>query len=351
MTFWADRLTHAVGAANVDAAAEARVVVSPGAPAELADVLRIGAEVGATVVVGADSAARGREVIALDLGRMRSVLHLDETSLLVVAQVGITVEALETMLVERGLTLGPLPSWARERSLGALLSAPRPSEATPRLGRFTQACAGVAALLADGTEIATRVAPRKATGPDLMHALVGARGTLGLLTSVTLRVVRRQETRLEASFKLPSLAAALTAARALLVRGGRPADLTVTAAGTLSLMVDGPEPLAHAERALCESIARGLGGAPVPFAPPPRAQGRPHERALPLEDIDRAVPPPPDAATDAVRVIGWHTGGACLVDLSRPPAPPPAPPPLWAALKRRLDPERRLADWPQSETR
>ena len=59
---------------------------------------------------------------------------------------------------------------------------------SPRLGRFVQACAGVAAILANGTEIATRVAPRKATGPDLMHALVGARGTLGLITSATIRV-------------------------------------------------------------------------------------------------------------------------------------------------------------------
>src|SRR5690242_18050314 len=97
--------------------------------------------------------------------RMHNILHLDETSLLVTAQAGVTFQALEEELAARGLTLGPLPAWARGRTLGALLAAPRPSEAAPRIGRFTRACAGVQGLLPDGTEIATRVAPRKATGP------------------------------------------------------------------------------------------------------------------------------------------------------------------------------------------
>lgn len=341
--FWADRLAHAVGATHVQTAG-GRIVVQPGAPAEIVDVVRIAAEVGA--LVGVVVPAGVGDTITLDLSRMRNVLHVDETSLLVSAQAGVTVDALELLLAERGLTLGPLPAWSRERTLGALLAAPRASEAAPRHGRFVQGCAGIAAILPDGTEIATRLAPRKATGPDLMHAVIGARGTLGIITSATVRVQRRQETRLEASYKLPSAAAALTAARALLVRGGRPADLTVLASGVLSLHVDGPEPLVQAERALCEAIARELGGQPVPFAPPPRATTPPLERAVPLETIDREVLAPSSLVGDAVRVVGWHVGGACVVDVERPAALPAAPHLLWTALKRRLDPERRFASWP-----
>ena len=159
---------------------------------------------------------------------MCNVLHLDETSLVVTAQAGITFDALERALAERGLTIGAVPSWARARTLGALLAAPRPSEASPRLGRFVGGCVGIQALLPDGTEVATRLAPRKATGPDLMHAIVGARGTLGLITAATLRIGRRQETRQSAAFAFPTLPAALSAARALLVRGGRPGELSVS---------------------------------------------------------------------------------------------------------------------------
>jgi FAD/FMN-containing dehydrogenase len=290
---------------------------------------------------------------------MANVLHLDDTSLLVSAQVGITMAALEAQLAERGLTLGALPSWSRERTLGALLSAPRPAEASPRLGRFTQACVGLGAILADGTELQTRIAPRKATGPDLMHVLVGARGTLGLITAASIRIHRRQEARLEAAFRLPSLPAALATARALLVRGGRPADLSVAplaagrspsaptgaSAACLSLQVDGPEPLVDAERALAEALAREHGGEPMPFAPPPRITTAPHERAVAIDTVDHEVLAA-DLLGDALRIVGWHPAGACVIDRQRPPAPPAPPSPLWAGLKRRLDPDRRFADWP-----
>jgi alkyldihydroxyacetonephosphate synthase len=191
---YVDRLAHAVGAAHVSVDGE-RVTVRPGAPAEIADVVRIAGEVSATVGIGV------ADGVALDLGRMRNVLHLDETSLLVEVQAGLTVEQLEIVLAERGLTLGPVPHSSRARTVGALLSAPRPSEAAPRTGRLTATCAGIAAVLADATALSTRVAPRKATGPDLMHALVGARGTLGLITAATLRVQRRAEMRHEAAWR------------------------------------------------------------------------------------------------------------------------------------------------------
>src|SRR5690348_1829303 len=109
--FWAERLAHAVGVANVDGDG-GRVRVRPGAPAEIADVVRIAGEIGAVIAVGENRAGDGvgaGERIVLDLGRMSSVLDLDETSLLVSAQAGVTFEALESLLAERSLTLGPLP--------------------------------------------------------------------------------------------------------------------------------------------------------------------------------------------------------------------------------------------------
>jgi FAD/FMN-containing dehydrogenase len=342
--FWADRLTHAVGAHNV-LSERGRALVRPGAPAELVDVLRIAGEVGACVGVGLG--AGNAEGIDVDLSRMCNVLHLDETSLVVTVQAGITVEALDRVLRERGLVVTGIPTWSRARTVGALLAAPRPSEAAPSIGRFTQTCVGIQALLPDGTEVATRLAPRKATGPDLMHTIIGARGTVGLITAATLRVQRRQEMRHAASFKLPSLPAALSAARAILVRGGRPYDLAVSAIGVLSLHVEGPEPLVVAELALAERTARELDGEAVPSTPPPRITTRPHERAVPLETIDTAVLGSA-LVGDAVRVVGWHVAGACVIDSARPAPPPPPAPPFYAALKQRIDPHSRFVAWPEA---
>ncbi|MDB4967256.1 MAG: linked oxidase domain protein [Myxococcales bacterium] len=342
--FWADRLVHAVGAAHV-MSENGRALVRPGAPAELVDVMRIAGEVGAAVGIGLGAHNAGG--IDVDLSRMCNVLYLDETSLTVTVQCGITVEALEHALGERSLTLGAaLPPWSRTRTLGALLAAPRASEASPRTGRFLQSCIGVQALLPDGTEISTRLAPRKATGPDLMHVVLGGRGTLGILSAATVRVQRRQESRAAAAFKLPTLPAALSTARKLIVVGGRPADLAVSGTGTLWLEVDGPAALVAAEVALAERIAREHGGEPVPQTPPPRIKARPHERAVPLETVDSAVLAS-SLVGDSVRVIAWHPAGACVVDSARAPEPPPADAPaLVAALKRRLDPNGRLVAWP-----
>jgi FAD/FMN-containing dehydrogenase len=335
-----ERMKSAVGAAHVVPDGE-RVQARPGSAAEIADLLRVARELDLHIGAGPTTSAP----IAIDFARMRSILHLDETSLLCTVQAGVTAEALEAQLGARGLTIGPLPAASRGRTVGALLAAPRPSEASPRVGRFAAACAGVGAVLPDGTEISTRVAPRKATGPDLMHALVGARGTLGIITSATLRLMRRGEHHEEAAWELATVEAALDSARAILVRGGRPLDLAVATAPapTLSIAVEGPAPLVEAERQLAARVVGERGGRAVPHTPPPLTSAPPWEKALPMASLVVA-----EGGAPSLRVVGWHSAGAALVDAARPAARPDAPHPLVAALKRRLDPDGRLPAWPGS---
>jgi FAD/FMN-containing dehydrogenase len=328
-----ERLAAAVGEQHATADG-GRSRARPGSAAEIADVLRVAREAGVTAGVGVAP-------LSLDLSRMKTVLHLDETSLLVTVQAGITAEALDALLQPRGLATALLPAISRSRTIGTLLSAPRPSEASPMWGRFADSCAGIGAVLADGTEISTRVAPRKATGPDLMHALVGTRGTIGVITSATLRLQRRGELREEAAWALPSLKEALACARAILVRGGRPHDLQValSPAITLSVAVEGPRPLVENERELCHRLALENGGRPVPHTPPPLQTSPPEEKFFPLSSLPSSLPA-------SARVIGWHMKGAAAVDPERAPGPTPAAHPLVTLLKKRLDADGRLPPWP-----
>jgi alkyldihydroxyacetonephosphate synthase len=332
-----DRLIGAVGAQHASALGP-RVEVRPGSQAEIGDVLRVARETGAQVGVGVQAG------IAIDLARMTNVLHLDETSLLISVQAGITVSALERIVGERGLTLGPLPPTSRGRTVGALLSAPRPSEAAPQRGRLPAACAAVTGVTADGSEITTRLAPRKATGPDFLHALVGARGTLGIITSATLRLSRRGEARETAAWELPTAAAAIRAARKLLVAGARPLEVTVALAPSLlQVVLDGPVPLADAERALAGRLAVAEGGRPVKPSPPPAWTRPPHERELALDALEPTLARLGHGAE--ARLCGWHRAGAALVDPDRAPELPAAHP-LALALKKRLDPDGHLPAWP-----
>jgi len=328
----AQRLSAAVGAQHLSIEPR-RVIARPGSAGEIADLVRIAAQAGLQVGVGIPAG------LSLDLMRMHNILHLDETSLLVSAQAGVTAAELEQALAARGLSLGALPPTSMERTLGALLAAPRPAEAHPRAGRVVQQCAGLDGLLADGTQITIRVAPRKAVGPDLMHAFLGARGATGLITAATLRVFRRGDARLEAAWRMPSLEAGLRAARALLVRGARPADLCVSAdAPTLSVWLEGTAPQAEAERRLADRIAVEHGGQAVPHSPLPLLRRSVYERLVPLDELLHAGVPP------GGRVAGWHAQGAAVVDPGRAPDPAP-PPPLFAALKARLDPDGRFPGW------
>ncbi len=348
LDLYADRLRCTVGAARVERARDQKgendqIVVHPGAATEVTDVLRVAEEMGARVGVRDLPHDAKRVPIIVDLSRMRQVLHLDETSLLCTVQAGVTAGALEELLGRRNLTLGPLPTPSLTRTIGALLSVPRPSEARPRLGRFIAACAGVSAILGDGTELSTRVAPRKATGPDLLQALLGSHATLGILTSATLRIARRGEAHAHAAGAMPSLEAAARAARALLVDGARPLDIVLLNQPnpTLAVTFDGPAPLVEAERALASRLAHAHGGRVVPHLPPPLMMDAVHEEALTHADLIARA----ESLPGAIRVGGWHRSGCALLSLDRAPSSAPAPHAWVAALKQKLDPHSRLAGW------
>jgi alkyldihydroxyacetonephosphate synthase len=218
-------------------------LISPGAASEVAELIRLaGRERIAILPVGnAGRAPRahsltGRPVLMVSTRRMDHVLHLDETSLVVNVQVGLTGHALESILVPRSLSLGDFPPPTLGSTIGGLLAVRTPGKSTPRHGFFEDAVLGVSAVLADGRTIHTRVAPRRATGPDLARALCGSEGTLGFITSAVLRIHRRAESRLLAAFALPGIDRAIAAAYLALREDAAPAALRI---------FDGDEARAH----------------------------------------------------------------------------------------------------------
>jgi alkyldihydroxyacetonephosphate synthase len=255
------RLAEAVGAGNVSrtprelAAAGVPVgagtpawLVRPGAAAEIAEVLRLCSTRGAQVVpVGTASRRRGERrlgppLVVVDMKRMHHVLHLDEMSLVVHAQAGLTGLALEELLLPRGLSLGDFPPAAMRSTLGGMLAVRTPGKSTPRHGFLEDAVLGLSAVLADGRTIHTRVAPRRATGPDLARALLGSEGTLGVIASVVLRIHRRAETRVLDAWRVPSVATAVDAVAAAFRQDVRPGALRI---------YDHAEALAHLGPEVC----------------------------------------------------------------------------------------------------
>ncbi len=261
-------------------------LVRPGAAAEIAEIMRLASARGAQVVpVGTASRRRAERRIApplvvIDMKRMHHVLHLDETSLVVHAQAGLTGLALEDLLLPRGLSIGDFPPAAMRSTLGGMLAVRTPGKSTPRHGFLEDAVLGVSAVLADGRTIHTRVAPRRATGPDLSRALLGSEGSLGVIASAVLRIHRRAETRVLDAWRLPSVSAGIAAVRLTLRSDVRPgaarvydadearahlgADACAAGEAVLVVAFAGTPQLVQVERRVLGEHATAQGGSALP---------------------------------------------------------------------------------------
>lgn len=258
MTFERE-LIDCVGAPHVEALEASNWRVAPGSAAEVAEVIRRARAHKATVhPIGAGGRptrttdARARVHIATK--RLDQVLQLDEMSLLVHAQAGITGFDLEQILGPRNLSIGDYPPSVLASSLGGIIAVRTPGKSSARHGFFEDAVVGVSAVLADGRSVHTRVAPRRSTGPDLARALCGSEGTIGFITSAVLRIHVRPESRLVAAYVLPSVDAAVNAVYLALREEAAPSGLRIHDAHEAGMHYDGLAlPAGHA--LLCAGTA------------------------------------------------------------------------------------------------
>lgn len=249
-------LVTAVGAEHVEELDAGYWRVTPGSAPEVAEVIRrAGAHKAAIHPVGAggrpqrigpgrgggpdSSRGHDRPRVFLSTKRLDQVLQLDETSLLVHVQAGLTGLDLERILAPRNLSLGDYPPVVLTSSLGGIIAVRTPGKSSARHGFFEEAVVGVSAVLADGRSVHTRVAPRRATGPDLARALCGSEGTIGFITSAVLRIHLKPEARLVAAYELPSIDAAVSAVLLALREEAAPSGMRIYDAAEAAVHFEG----------------------------------------------------------------------------------------------------------------
>jgi len=228
----ASRATHAVGRAypdlvrlrsgRLDVAPDA--VLQPGTAVEVLGALRACAQLdlavvafgGGTSVVGGVEALAGEHagVVALDLGRLTGLVHVDVRSGLATLRGGTFGPDAEAELASHGVTLGHHPQSFEFSTLGGWVATRSAGQASTGSGRIDDLVQGLR-LAAPAGEVVTGAGPATAAGPDLRELLVGSEGTIGIITEATLRVRRVPgATRFEA-WALPGFAASTEALRAL----------------------------------------------------------------------------------------------------------------------------------------
>src|SRR5215470_14612130 len=220
--------------------------------------------------------------VSIDFRDMNRVLAVHAEDLDCVVEPGITRKALNEYLRDRGLFF-PIDPGA-DASLGGMAATRCSGTNAVRYGTMKDNVLALTAVLANGETITTATRAKKsAAGYDLTRLLVGSEGTLGVITSLTLKLSGIPEAIASGVCPFPSVEAACNATIAT-IQSGIPvarielldalqvkacnaySKLTLPEASMLFLEFHGSQAGVAEQSERFGEIAREFGGGPFEWA-------------------------------------------------------------------------------------
>ncbi|PTX04238.1 FAD-binding oxidoreductase [Pararhodobacter aggregans] len=271
-------------------------VAFPRTEAEVQAIVRLCAEHDVAVIpFGAGSSMEGHTIptrggITIDMRDMNKVLEIRPEDGLAVVQAGVTRKQLNTELRATGLMFSVDPG--ADASLGGMASTRGSGTMAYRYGTMRDNVLALRVVTADGQVVRTGSRARKSsTGYDLTHLFVGAEGTLGVITELTVRLHPIPEAVSSAICAFPDAQSAVACVIEA-VQYGLPmarvefldevavsnvnsySGLTLRVAPTLLFEFHGTEAWAAEQAQIVESLAEGHGGADFVWTADAEERGR-----------------------------------------------------------------------------
>ncbi len=196
------------------------VVVYPGTAEEVAGVVDAVVEAngvlipfgGGSNIVAALEAVPGeaRQVVSVNLGRMRKVLEIDEQSGLAHIEAGVFGPDMEEQLQARGWTMGHQPDSFEWSTLGGWIATRSSGMQSDKYGDIADICRGLTMVM-PGRVLTLRPLPSTSSGPSVREMVLGSEGRLGIITSAWVNVHRVPAVREIQAYFFPTYEAGLKA--------------------------------------------------------------------------------------------------------------------------------------------
>ncbi|GGP16443.1 FAD-binding protein [Nonomuraea glycinis] len=191
-----------------------------------------------TGLAGGATASEG--ALILSLARMTAIKELSPADEIAVVEPGVITADLDRAAREHGLMYAPDPSSYEISTIGGNLATNAGGLRCVKYGVTRDSALGLEVVLADGRILDTgRRTMKGVTGYDLTGLFVGSEGTLGVITSATVRL-RRAPVAAPATFaaEFGSLRDAGAAVSAIMAAGCQPSLMELLDRGTLQAIDD-----------------------------------------------------------------------------------------------------------------
>lgn len=282
-------LEHDVRVGDTAQVGDARTLVRPGRPEEVAAVVAWCYDHDVPIVpLGGGSGYAGGaapldpDVVVISLERLTAIRSLDPGLWRMEAEAGVTTETVGRRARESGLLFPPDPGAAEQSQLGGTIATNAGGPHAFKYGVTGDWVTGIEAVLAPGELVRVGGPVRKdVAGYDLRGLLVGSEGTLGLITAAWLRLVPAPETQLPVAAAFDGTPAGCDAVHRVLASGEVPAAIEFLDTATMGAAGGSlPDDLAG---------ALGLHHGDAPFLLLLEADGAPEEARRVRDAVVEAV--------------------------------------------------------------